>query len=590
MKYFYKYLTLCIIVFFGATGYAQVLINEDFNAGTSFPQGWLSPTLPAFTITSSNACDGNSARGPLSQNSIAPELAYISQIATGEDIVISFDYKILENTTGNPATTGDFGHFALQYSIDDGHSWTTYHTIDQTSHTPSTTCTTITHTLSSTDVPAGSEFAWKMKGFHNQGSHYIYVDNFTAIEQVGCLQPVDVEIGDVTFDSIEILWTEFNATPATEWEIAYCPEGIDPSNPACFLFNIIPVSSNPHTITGLPDGTKYDIYVRSVCSTSSTSAWSAPVRAQTIALGTDCDSPLNITSLPYTHISDTEIYDNNYSGTPGNSCSTGGAFLAGNDVVYHYNSPQDDILQIELSGNLSGAVGVFVYESCADIGSNCFAGEITANGNPFGISDLYVEENKDYYIVISTSGANTTTEYKLDIKGFDCAAWNPPAGDATYEFSNQTLDEYSETRVGVHPTIDGAVLTWYSDAALTTEITDLSSVVLLDNDEFWVTQTVMGCTSPALHVTFLEFDCGVLSVTGVQASSQICDEGSTTLVAAASTENLIWYDQETGGLPVGIGSIFETPEITETTSYWVVSVISGVSKVEPIPTGSPPVS
>src|SRR5690625_4987478 len=125
----------------------------------------MSPTLPAFTITSSQACDGNSVRGPLSSNSIAPELAYMNEEeATGEDIIVSFDYKILQNTTGNPATTGDFGSFELQYSIDDGHSWTTYFTIDQTTHTSSTSCVTLTHTISSTDVPAGSEFAWKKIG------------------------------------------------------------------------------------------------------------------------------------------------------------------------------------------------------------------------------------------------------------------------------------------------------------------------------------------------------------------------------------------------------------------------------------------
>lgn len=578
MKYFYKYLTLCILVFFGATGYGQVLITEDFDAGTSFPQGWMSPTLPAFTITSSQACSGNSARGPLNPNSIVPELAYMNEEgATGEDIIVSFDYKILQNATGNPATTGDFGSFELQYSIDDGHSWTTYFTIDQTTHTSSTTCATLTHTISGTDVPAGSEFAWKIKGSHNQGSHYIYIDNFSAIEQVSCLQPVGLTVGDVTFDSIEISWTEFNATPATEWEIAYCPEGTNPSQPACFLMNIITVTSNPYTITGLQDGTKYDIYIRSVCGAGDNSAWSEFIQVQTIALGTDCVNPLPVTSLPFTHTSDTEIYDNNYSGTPGTSCSTAGSFLQGNDVVYHYNSAQDDIIQIELSGNLTGAVGVFVYEACSDIGNECFAGAITDNGNPFAISDLFIEANKDYYIVISTSGANTTTEYKLDITGFNCLAWIPPSGDATYEFSNQTLDEYSETRVGVHPTIQGAVLTWYSDAALSNEITDLSSVVLADNDEFWVTQTVMGCTSPALHVTFLEFDCSDLSITSVDATSQICDEGSTILVATAATDNLIWYAQETGGNAIGIGASFETPEITQTTSYWVSEFFLGES-------------
>src|SRR5690625_4708896 len=181
MKYFYKYLTLCILVFFGATGYGQVLITEDFDAGTSFPQGWMSPTLPAFTVTSSNSCSGNSVRGPLNSNSLAPELAYMNEEeATGEDIIVSFDYKILQNTAGNPATTGDFGKFELQYSVDDGHSWTTYFTIDQTTHTSSTSCVPITHTISGTDVPAGSEFAWKMKSEHNQGSHYIRSEEHTS--------------------------------------------------------------------------------------------------------------------------------------------------------------------------------------------------------------------------------------------------------------------------------------------------------------------------------------------------------------------------------------------------------------------------
>src|SRR5690625_7935593 len=116
MKYFYKYLTLCILVFFGATGYGQVLITEDFDAGTSFPQGWMSPTLPAFTVTSSNSCSGHSVRGPLIYNSLAPEVAYVCEgDATGGDIIVFFDYKILQNTAGNPDTCGVFGSFELQY-------------------------------------------------------------------------------------------------------------------------------------------------------------------------------------------------------------------------------------------------------------------------------------------------------------------------------------------------------------------------------------------------------------------------------------------------------------------------------------------
>src|SRR5690554_1181650 len=97
MRYIYKCLILCSLFFFSVSVFSQVLITEDFDEGTSFPSGWSSPTLPAFSITSSQSCSGNSARGPLNVNSVSPELVFMSQDATGSDIDITLDYKILEN-------------------------------------------------------------------------------------------------------------------------------------------------------------------------------------------------------------------------------------------------------------------------------------------------------------------------------------------------------------------------------------------------------------------------------------------------------------------------------------------------------------
>lgn len=573
MRKLYKYLILSVLLFAGFEGYSQVLILEDFNDGTAFPEGWSSPTLPAFVISSATACDGNSARGPLNSTSTAPELVFMSDLATGEDIIVSFDYKILQ--TSGTATSGNFGSFFIEYSIDDGKNWITYRTIDQTTHTSSTSCVTITDTIAAADVPAGSEFGWRVRGAHNTGDHYIYIDNFKAIEDVDCIRPINVEVLDTTFDSITLSWDDLNNPNAGEWQIAYCPEGIDPSNPSCFLQNMIVVTSNPYTITGLDDGTKYDIYVRSRCgSASNTSAWTGPLTAQTVAIGTDCDNPFEITGLPFNHTSNTEIYDNVYSGTPGASCTTAGGFLNGYDVVYKYTSPHDDIIQIDLGGALDGDVGVFVYESCSKIGTECFAGAITANGQAFGISDLHIDAGKTYYIVISTNGVDTYTPYTLNITGFDCASWTPPNGLANYEFYNQTLQDYTNTRIGVTPSIGGADIAWYSDAALTSQVLDLN-VTLVDGDEFWATQTIMGCTSPALHVTFSEFSCNDLSITSVSAQSMICDEGTTILEAIAGTSNLVWYDQASGGEAIGVGATFETPVLTETTSFWVSEFFRG---------------
>ena len=585
MKNIYKYLMFALVLISSSTiGFSQVLILEDFES-TDLPDGWQSPTLPPFATTTSQACDGRSVRGALNSSSTNPELIYMSQEVTGEDIIVSFDYKLLENTSTATATDEDFGQFELQYSVDNK-NWVTYDRIVQSNHTPSTSCTQKIDTIAGVDVPAGSDFGWRIKGQHNQGDNYIYIDNFEAVEDVPCKQPIDLTVENTTFDEIEISWTEFNSSPATEWEVAYCPEGTDPSNPACFLSNIdTGVTSNPYTVTGLNDGTKYDFYVRSVCDSTSNveSAWSGPLRAQTVAIGTDCDAPIEVTSLPYSDSSDTELYDNIYQGTPGASCATSGDFLEGYDVVYHYQvSGGDDILQIDISGNLDGNVGAFVYTSCSDIGSECIAGAVTNSGDDFSIQDLYVDDGEDLYIVISTEGGDeTTTEYNIDIHGFDCNGWVAPEGDSNYEFYNQTLADFSETRIGVHPTIQGAELRWYDDASLTNEITDLENEQLSNNDKYWVVQEVMGCTSPDLEITFEEFDCGDLTVTKVEADSQICDEGSVILEATgANADDLVWYAEETGGEPLATGKNFKTPVIDTTTTYWVGEFFKGEGELK----------
>src|SRR5690625_2474882 len=183
MKHIYRYLLLSLIFFHSMSVISQVFVVEDFNAGTSFPDGCTSPTLPSFNITSTNACYGNSARGPLNQSSTNPELVFMSQEASGNDINISFEYKILTESTSSSAV-GDFGSFELQYSIDDGKNWTTYYTINNSNHTPSVDCVKINHTLPASDVPVGAEFGWRIKGNYNSGDNFIYIDNFEAIEDV----------------------------------------------------------------------------------------------------------------------------------------------------------------------------------------------------------------------------------------------------------------------------------------------------------------------------------------------------------------------------------------------------------------------
>src|SRR5699024_5129529 len=79
--------------------------------------------------------------------------------------------------------------------------------------------------------------------------------------------------------------------------------------------------------------------------------------------------------LPYSHTANTRDYGNNYFGEPGTDCIAE-SYLDGNDVVYQFSPSVGAVYSIELSGLSSNNAGVFVYESCYDIGVSCVAGAV----------------------------------------------------------------------------------------------------------------------------------------------------------------------------------------------------------------------
>src|SRR5690554_315049 len=90
------------------------------------------------------------------------------------------------------------------------------------------------------------------------------------------------------------------------------------------------------------------------------------------------------------------------------------------------------------------------------------------------------------------------------------------------------------------------------------------------------TDTVTGCqTSEEIEILVYNMalcdDIEVLTTT----DASICGEGTTTTLQATASGNgseIYWYDAAVGGNLVGQGPSFETPELTETASYWATEV------------------
>jgi hypothetical protein len=68
--------------------------------------------------------------------------------------------------------------------------------------------------------------------------------------------------------------------------------------------------------------------------------------------------------------------------------------------------------------------------------------------------------------------------------------------------------------------------------------------------------------------------CDPPTITSTTPAS-ICGQGSATLAATASAGDIKWYAAATGGTALATGATFNTPTITNTTSFWAEASVAG---------------
>ncbi|MDG4951460.1 choice-of-anchor J domain-containing protein [Weeksellaceae bacterium KMM 9724] len=148
--------------------------------------------------------------------------------------------------------------------------------------------------------------------------------------------------------------------------------------------------------------------------------------------GDNCENPLIVDSLPYVTEDSTSNYTDEYNGSPGQNCSSTSSYLNGDDVVYSYTPTEDTAINITLDPTNNYA-GVFVYESCEDIGTNCIAGGVNSFSSAvIEIEELVVMAGQTYYILISTYASPQSTDYTLTISENTCTG---------IDFTSSTIDQ-----------------------------------------------------------------------------------------------------------------------------------------------------
>lgn len=178
-------LFLVVLLAFSWHGQAQLFISENFDSG--IPDTWGGN----FLSSTVNSCEVESAKRNIYSYISEADLITpnYEQVSNGTDLTVSFDYKIIDLAGSNDATQAGWGNAQIQYSTDDGTTWVTASTIDDSNHTESTECTTHTTTVDATNLPLDSDIKLRLLVTWADGDYYFIVDNFETSQVINCTFP-----------------------------------------------------------------------------------------------------------------------------------------------------------------------------------------------------------------------------------------------------------------------------------------------------------------------------------------------------------------------------------------------------------------
>lgn len=240
------------------------------------------------------------------------------------------------------------------------------------------------------------------------------IDDVKVISE--CVMPENLLASAITQTSANLTWD--NPGNAPQFEVEFLEDAEAPTGVG------VPYNgTQPYAVSNLTPGVEYKFYVKALCADGGESDWAGPFRFLTIKPGDNCQNPKMVTSLPYTNTDDTGNYFDLINGAAGGcGVPTSQKFLNGNDIFYAYTATQNGVISINVTNITETYTGVFVYTSCAGIGTACYAGDGNDHTTPapdLNIPSISVTAGTTYYIVISSWFAQTTG-FKITIQQEFC--------------------------------------------------------------------------------------------------------------------------------------------------------------------------
>ncbi|MHA3789715.1 choice-of-anchor J domain-containing protein [Flavobacterium hauense] len=234
----------------------------------------------------------------------------------------------------------------------------------------------------------------------------------------------DFTASAITPTTATLSWTH---PSATQFQIQVLPTGVLPGTTGT-------VTGNSYSATLLDPATGYDVYIKSICS-ESTSVWAGPFPFSTPAIGSSCSSAIIIpnTGAPFVYSGNLDNFQNpDITYDTQGSClpaSVSGNYLTGGKAFFTYTPTQDGLItitQVTQDTGWNHITGVFVYDGCTNVGVNCLAGLNTSEANVAKkIPNFLVQAGHTYIIVVSTVfSGESNIHFTLKVETAPCA---PPA-------------------------------------------------------------------------------------------------------------------------------------------------------------------
>jgi len=277
------------------------------------------------------------------------------------------------------------------------------------------------------------------------------VDDVRLVEQ--CFDPTNLSANNISQTSADLSWS--SPGTATQWEIEILPAAGTPTGTGTLVSSTTyaATATQPAGVAFTPT-TAYKFYVRSICSSSVSSAWVGPFNFTTSSPGLSCSAPIQVTTLPYSTTDNTANYADNYDTAQPATCAGGATnYMGGNDVFYSYTPTTDETIKVTLAPTTAANTSVYIYDGCANLTVACLGGAADNTNNVRNVS-VALTAGHQYIIVVSSTTASQTYAYTLNIQRVNCLepnnltaiagidtatlSWGNPSGATSWEIDVNT--------------------------------------------------------------------------------------------------------------------------------------------------------